>query len=232
MRPLLLCAALLLGCDTGTDAAPKASSSKTAHKNSQKNGSQKKAGSQKNGAVKKTANSAGASSGHQLPGYDGIFRNDPKLAPTRVAQWNEQQLRIKRNEVYARYGRAFQSADLTDHFRKQSWYTVRDAYSDAWLTDHDRENVSLIQAFEAKPKHWDGQVGELMFMSRTELVISDADSLYGHEGEERNYVARGSKYVITWAGPSTFDLRKADQPELWTWTGSGWRRDSIVVPKG
>ena len=42
-----------------------------------------------------------------------------------VAEGNVKQPRIQRNEIYARYGRAFSSADLKAHFGKQSWYSER-----------------------------------------------------------------------------------------------------------
>jgi|GEM_PF-3569174 len=224
MRHLLLCAALLAGCDSAADTPTQKTPA-----------AQKKADAKpaKKKAVKKTANKSSSSSA-QLPGYAGIYAKNPKLAPTRVAIWTLKQLRIKRNEVYARYGRAFKSADLQAHFGKQSWYTVRDGYSDALLTDNDRANVALIKSFEGEPPERDGQVGGLMFMSDTELVISDASSLYGHDGEERYYVARGSKYVITWSGSPKFDLRHAavSDPELWTWTGGNWKRTPIQLPNG
>lgn len=231
VHSVVICGALLLvGCDSdsssGTSDVPaKASAKKSSHSPG--------AQSAKNGASGKKSAAAKSTTG-QLPGYDGMFASDPQLSATRVATWTDTQLRIRRNEIYARYGRAFKSADLQAHFGKQPWYQVRADYSDAVLTDHDRANATLIQGFEGKAKVWDGQVGELMFMDRSSLVISDADSMYGHEGEERHYVARGSKYVVTWSGPAKFDLQsgRANDAELWTWTGRKWTRAGLAVPRG
>lgn len=239
MRPLVstafLCGALLgLGCDTDPSPSTADAPAKSAQKKAEKT-ARKKAGKRGTGAASGGQRASAASAGTaQLPRYDGLFATDPKLSAAAVATWPEDQLRIRRNEIYARYGRAFQSPDLQAHFGAQPWYEVRAEYSDALLTAHDRANAALIQGFEGTPKVWDGQVGELMFMDRTSLVISDADSMYGHEGEERHYVARGSKYVLTWTGPARFDLRArgVDQAELWTWTGRAWTRTPLVVRQG
>ena len=231
MRILLICAALLGGCDTGS-ATP--SSARASASTSSKQTTQPKAGGATGQKKTKKVSASSGKSPNQLPGYVGTFKNDPKLSAERVAAWAPKQLRIKRNEVYARYGRAFSSDDLKAHFGRQGWYEVRSSYSDTLLTANDRANVSLIKSFEGEPKRWDGQVGELMFMDARSLVISDADSLYGHEGEERHYVARGSQYVITWSGSPRFDLKSSSvtQAELWTRTRSGWSRTQIKVPNG
>ena len=61
---------------------------------------------------------------NQLSGYQGTFANDPRLSPTDVAAWGPGNFRVKRNEIFARYGRAFQSEDLQQHFGATGWYAV------------------------------------------------------------------------------------------------------------
>lgn len=58
------------------------------------------------------------------------------------------ELRLKRNEVFARRGRVFKSDDLRAHFGKQPWYKPDPAYSDARLTAEDKVELELIQARE------------------------------------------------------------------------------------
>lgn len=169
--------------------------------------------------------------GGVLPGYQGIYKNGRALTPADVAVWDPVEMRRKRNEVYARYGRAFQSADLSKHFESTNWYSVDASYSDAVLTPTDRANAALIGAFEAKARAWSGQVGELMFISDNELAIVDGDSIYAEPSGERWYVARGSKYVITWSGSPDFGS-STDDLELWTSTGEAWRREALQPPQG
>ncbi|HMD68349.1 MAG TPA: YARHG domain-containing protein, partial [Chitinivibrionales bacterium] len=58
------------------------------------------------------------------------------------------ELRLLRNEIYARHGRIFESKDLQDHFRQCVWYRPSPAYRDAMLTNEDRKSVGSIQACE------------------------------------------------------------------------------------
>ena len=190
-------------------------------------------------ATKKAGEKAAApketpSGDFQLPGYVGTFKNNPRLTPERVAAWTPKELRIKRNELYARYGRAFQSKDLQTHFGRQSWYQERKVYSDAMLTDNDHANVALIQAFEAEPATWEGQVDELMFMDEHTLVISDGNSIYAHIGEERRYAARGQQYLITWRGTERFAPHNPSMVdvELWTRLDRGWTRTPVKLARG
>ncbi len=58
------------------------------------------------------------------------------------------ELRVMRNEVYARHGRVFQSADLNAYFSAKPWYKQDPNYSDGLLSDIDRENIRIIQESE------------------------------------------------------------------------------------
>ena len=53
-------------------------------------------------------------------------------------------LRLLRNEIYARRGRRFQTQWIADAFRQQPWYTPRAEYTDADLTGVDSANIKLI----------------------------------------------------------------------------------------
>jgi hypothetical protein len=58
------------------------------------------------------------------------------------------ELRLLRNEIFARHGRIFDSHDLRDHFGKTAWYKPSRTYSDAMLSKQEREVVGSIQACE------------------------------------------------------------------------------------
>ncbi len=60
-------------------------------------------------------------------------------------------LRIAKNEIYARHGRMFQSEDLSQYFNSKSWYsgTVSpDSFSDRVFNDFESGNISMIQYFQ------------------------------------------------------------------------------------
>lgn len=51
-----------------------------------------------------------------------------------MASLSKTELRLMRNEIFARHGYIFKSADLRNHFSKQPWYNARYSNVDAMLT--------------------------------------------------------------------------------------------------
>jgi hypothetical protein len=60
------------------------------------------------------------------------------------------ELRVMRNEIFARHGRVFQAPDLHDYFFQKPWYMENPSYSDSLLSAVDNENVRIIQEMEKK----------------------------------------------------------------------------------
>lgn len=64
---------------------------------------------------------------------------------------SKEQLKLARNEIYARHGRKFKDAALQEYFSKQSWYTPSieaDAFTEGMLSQVERDNIKLIQSYE------------------------------------------------------------------------------------
>jgi len=78
-----------------------------------------------------------------------IYINSNKeLRPNILDLLNKSQLRILRNEIFARKGRIFKSKDLQELFSKQPWYKPDSEYNDKRLSTLDRENIALILKYE------------------------------------------------------------------------------------
>lgn len=60
------------------------------------------------------------------------------------------ELRLLRNEVYARHGRQFQAPWLSQYFFSQPWYQPNDNFKDEQLSGPDKQNVETIVAYENK----------------------------------------------------------------------------------
>ena len=60
------------------------------------------------------------------------------------------ELRLLRNEIYARHGRQFQAVWLSQYFFSQPWYQPNESFTDEELTGHDKQNVEIIVAYEKK----------------------------------------------------------------------------------
>jgi len=61
---------------------------------------------------------------------------------------DEWELRIMRNEIYARHGYIFKLPELREYFMKQSWYVPVSEDVTNSLTPVEKENIELIKRYE------------------------------------------------------------------------------------
>lgn len=112
-------------------------------------------------------------------------------------------LRVARNEVFARHGRAFSSEDLQAHFGGQAWYQVNPDYSDAMLSDDEKANVALIASFETDrdPVERYQFSGEptLSFADAHTVIVGDFAAVYEGSAPTFNYSKHGD-WVFVWQG--------------------------------
>jgi hypothetical protein len=59
-------------------------------------------------------------------------------------------LKIMRNEIFARYGYIFKTKEMADYFKKQEFYIGGMENVDAFLSEVEIKNVELIKKFENK----------------------------------------------------------------------------------
>ncbi|HEY3406416.1 MAG TPA: YARHG domain-containing protein [Ohtaekwangia sp.] len=67
-----------------------------------------------------------------------------------IQEMDEPELKLMRNEIFARYGHIFKSADLKAHFESQSWYKPVSADVTGQLTDIEKKNADLIKRQEQR----------------------------------------------------------------------------------
>lgn len=73
------------------------------------------------------------------------------LSRSDIEHLSQEQLRIARNEIFARHGRTFTDEALQQYFDSKEWYsgTVSpDAFDAEVLNDCERTNATLIQSYE------------------------------------------------------------------------------------
>lgn len=58
------------------------------------------------------------------------------------------ELRLLRNEIYARHGRTFRAAWLQQYFWSQPWYEAKDDFKDEEVSGSDKQNVETIVKYE------------------------------------------------------------------------------------
>ena len=65
-----------------------------------------------------------------------------------IANLSKQELRLMRNEIFARYGLIFNSADLKKYFNSLEGYTERLNDVTAFLNDIETKNIDFIKSYE------------------------------------------------------------------------------------
>ena len=71
------------------------------------------------------------------------------MLPEELASYSKEELRLMRNEIFARHGYIFKSKDLQDYFAKQQWYQPFEAdLSRIHLSQAEAVNVELIKTYE------------------------------------------------------------------------------------
>lgn len=73
------------------------------------------------------------------------------LTGEELRRLSKEELRLARNEVYARHGRMFNSEDLQQYFNSKSWYhgeILADRFDESVLNEYEKKNLDLIRDIE------------------------------------------------------------------------------------
>jgi hypothetical protein len=84
-----------------------------------------------------------------LPGDMELFERK-NIPESMLAGLSLHELRLLRNEVYARHGRLFKAEWLQQYFYQQPWYTPDENFKDEELSGSDKANVETIVRYEGK----------------------------------------------------------------------------------
>ena len=81
-----------------------------------------------------------------IPDSSTRYLSNADLNP--LTEW---EIRVARNEIYARHGRIFKSQELADYFKEKSWYvpTVQpEQFDNSYLNNIEIENIKFITNYE------------------------------------------------------------------------------------
>jgi len=75
------------------------------------------------------------------------------LTSNDLEKLNRTELKIMRNEIFARHGYVFKSAEMINYFNNQEWYTRIPKLKEnddvlKWLTAIEKKNIKLISSYE------------------------------------------------------------------------------------
>lgn len=70
------------------------------------------------------------------------------ISESELETLSDWQLKVARNEIYARHGRPFVHQDLQCYFAAKSWYAEDPNYSDSTLSATEQKNIAAILNYE------------------------------------------------------------------------------------
>jgi hypothetical protein len=116
------------------------------------------------------------------------------------------ELRLLRNEVYARHGRQFQAPWLSQYFFSQPWYQPDENFKDEELSGTDKQNVETIVAYEKKIHD------ELSSKPVTRALIEGLFVEDASQMRQEIYARRGKVFKEAWLQKyfASFDWYKPD----------------------
>jgi hypothetical protein len=140
-----------------------------------------------------------------LPG-DMEFFEDRPVTDAMLHGLSLHELRLLRNEVYARHGRMFKAEWLQQYFFSQPWYAPDENFKDEELSGNDKLNVETIVKFENQV-HQDLSTKPITRAILEGLFLEDASQM-----RQEIYARHGKVFKEPWLQKyfSSFDWYKAD----------------------
>lgn len=140
-----------------------------------------------------------------LPGDMELFENRA-IAEQMLQGLSLHELRLLRNEVYARHGRMFRAEWLQQYFYQQPWYTPNEEFKDETLSGTDKLNVETIVKYENRI-HQELSTKPIARALLEGLFIEDASQM-----RQEIYARHGKVFKEPWLQKyfSSFDWYKPD----------------------
>ncbi len=140
-----------------------------------------------------------------LPGDMEFFENRT-ITDQMLRGLSLHELRLLRNEVYARHGRMFKAEWLQQYFFAQPWYAPDENFKDEELSGNDKLNVETIVKYENKI-HQDLSTSPITRALLEGLFIEDASQM-----RQEIYARHGKVFKEPWLQKYflSFDWYKAD----------------------
>ena len=140
-----------------------------------------------------------------LPGDMEFFENRT-ISEQMLHGLSLHELRLIRNEIYARHGRMFRAEWLQQHFFMQPWYAPDENFKDEELSGNDKLNVETIVKYENRI-HQELGTTPITRALLEGLFLEDASQM-----RQEIYARHGKTFKEPWLQKyfSSFDWYKAD----------------------
>jgi hypothetical protein len=140
-----------------------------------------------------------------LPGDMEYFENKT-ISEQMLQGLSLHELRLLRNEIYARHGRMFRAEWLQQYFYQQPWYTADENFKDEQVSGNDKLNVETIVRYENRI-HQELSSKPVTRALLDGLFLEDASQM-----RQEIYARHGKVFKEPWLQKyfSSFDWYKAD----------------------
>ncbi|HKU76270.1 MAG TPA: YARHG domain-containing protein, partial [Pyrinomonadaceae bacterium] len=140
-----------------------------------------------------------------LPGDMEFFENKA-ISERMLNGLSLHELRLLRNEIYARHGRMFRAEWLQQYFYFQPWYNPDENFKDEELSGNDKANVETIVRYENKI-HEELSTKPIARALLEGLFLEDASQM-----RQEIYARHGKVFKESWLQKyfSSFAWYKAD----------------------
>jgi hypothetical protein len=139
------------------------------------------------------------------PGDMELFENK-LISEAMLRGLSLHELRLVRNEIYARHGRIFKTLWIQQYFGTQPWYDPKEDFKDEELSGADKTNVETIVAYENK-LHNSISTKPITRALLTGLFVEDVRKM-----RDEIYARHGKVFKDPWTQKyfASFDWYKAD----------------------
>ena len=146
---ILICTLSMTGCvviNNGKDEADASGENSATNKTTKEVIIQRDNSSSNNNSSNNSSSSAYAVNGYIF--YDSDSRY---LTTSDLSGLSSLELKIARNEIYARHGRLFKDSSIQNYFNSCSWYNgyiSPDSFDNSILNSVEAYNIKLIKSYE------------------------------------------------------------------------------------
>ena len=111
-----------------------------------------------------------------------------ELSRSTLERYSDRDLRLARNEIFAREGRKFNDADLQAYFDGMDWYEGKyapadfDAKMNSYLNSYEQKNLATILAIEDARGKADSKNGHPDMIAMENEILAHYSEEHAHEG--------------------------------------------------
>ena len=143
-----------------------------------------------------------------LPGDMELFENKA-ISESMLRGLSLHELRLLRNEIYARHGREFRAEWLQQYFYNQPWYTPDENFKDEQLSGNDKVNVETIVKYENRI-HQELSTKPIARALLEGLFLEDARQMRQEIYARHGYIFRNEALRRYFAAQPWYQPRHAD----------------------